>query len=76
MAKAIWQGTVIAESDRVIQLEGKKYFPHTSAKPNYFIESDRHSVCPIKGTANYYHVEVNEIAIKMRPTIFRILIQG
>lgn len=59
MAKAIWQGTVIAESDRVIHLEGKQYFPHTSAKPNYFIESDRHSVCPIKGTANYYHVEVN-----------------
>jgi uncharacterized protein (DUF427 family) len=59
MAKAIWKGTVIAESDKIIHMEGKQYFPHTAVKPNYFIESERHSVCPIKGTANYYHVEVN-----------------
>ncbi len=59
MAKALWKGIVIAESDRIIHLEGKQYFPHTAVKPNYFIESERHSVCPIKGTANYYHIEVN-----------------
>jgi uncharacterized protein (DUF427 family) len=59
MAKVIWNGTVIAESDRIIKVEGRNYFPHTAVKPNYFIESDRHSVCPIKGTANYYHIEVN-----------------
>lgn len=59
MTKVIWNGTVIAESNQVIHLEGKSYFPHTAVKPNYFIESERHSVCPIKGTANYYHIEVN-----------------
>ncbi len=59
MVKAVWKGIVIAESDRVIRMDGKQYFPHTAVKHSYFIESDRHSVCPIKGTANYYHVEVN-----------------
>jgi uncharacterized protein (DUF427 family) len=59
MAKAIWNGAVIAESDRVMHVEGKQYFPHHAVKSNYFVESERHSVCPIKGTANYYHVEVN-----------------
>ena len=59
MAQAIWNGTIIAECDRVIRLEGKEYFPHSAVKPAYFIESDRHSVCPVKGTANYYHLEVN-----------------
>jgi uncharacterized protein (DUF427 family) len=59
MAKAIWNGTVIAECDSVKHIEGKQYFPHHAVKSNYFVESERHSVCPIKGTANYYHVEVN-----------------
>jgi len=59
MAKVIWNGTVIAESDSVIKMEGRNYFPHAAVKANYFIESDRHSVCLIKGTANYYHIEVN-----------------
>lgn len=59
MTKAIWNGMVIAESERIIKVEGKQYFPHTSVKPNYFIESERHSDCPKRGKANYYHIEVN-----------------
>ncbi|MCB0819917.1 MAG: DUF427 domain-containing protein [Bacteroidetes bacterium] len=59
MSKVIWNGIVVAESDKTIQLEGKKYFPHTAVHGNYFIESEKHSVCPVKGKANYYHVEVN-----------------
>ena len=58
MAKAIWNGIIVAESNQVLNLGGKKYFPHPSVKANYFIESERHSVCPINGTANYYHLEV------------------
>jgi len=42
-----------------MHVDGKHYFPHHAVKSTYFIESERHSVCPIKGTANYYHVEVN-----------------
>lgn len=59
MIKAIWNGMVIAESERILKVEGKNYFPHSSVKPNYFIESERHSNCPKRGKANYYHVEVN-----------------
>ena len=58
MAKAIWNGIVVAESNQVLNLGGKKYFPHPSVKSNFFIESEQHSVCPINGTANYYHLEV------------------
>lgn len=59
MAKVIWNGTVIAESNNTIVIEGKKYFPHHAVKQNYFFESEKHSECPIKGKANYYHVEIN-----------------
>ncbi|MBX7202421.1 MAG: DUF427 domain-containing protein [Bacteroidia bacterium] len=59
MVKALWKGTVIAESDRVIQMDGKRYFPHVSINPNYYIESEKHAVCPVKGRANYYHLSVN-----------------
>lgn len=59
MAKAIWNGTVIAESNQVLQLGGKTYFPHPSVRSSFFHESDAHSVCPINGKANYYHLEVN-----------------
>ena len=59
MPKAIWNGTVIAESDDVRQVEGNHYFPPESIKKEFFTESDTTSVCPWKGTASYYHIEVD-----------------
>ena len=59
MAKAIWQGAVLAESDKCVVVEGNHYFPPDSIKQDYFKPSDTHTVCPWKGTASYYHVEVN-----------------
>jgi len=59
MAKAIWNGIVIAESDSVQIVEGNVYFPPYALKREYFHESDTHSTCPWKGLANYYHIEVN-----------------
>jgi uncharacterized protein (DUF427 family) len=64
MSKVIYNGIVIAESNNTIQFEGKKYFPHSAVKEKFFIESEKHSVCPIKGLANYYHLEVNGKRIK------------
>ncbi|MEL6536421.1 MAG: DUF427 domain-containing protein [Bacteroidota bacterium] len=58
MAKAIWNGEVIAESDDIITVEGNKYFPVSSIKNEFFSESDTHTVCPWKGTASYYNVAV------------------
>ena len=57
--KAIWNGTVLAESDRTEVVEGNQYFPPDAVDKQYFKPSDTHSVCPWKGTASYYTVEVN-----------------
>ena len=57
--KAIWNGQVIAESDDTIIVEGNHYFPKSSIKQEYFKSSDTHSVCPWKGTASYYTLDVD-----------------
>jgi uncharacterized protein (DUF427 family) len=59
MAKAIWEGAVLAESSQTIELEGNQYFPSEAIKPEYFKPSNSHTECPWKGTASYYDVEVN-----------------
>jgi uncharacterized protein (DUF427 family) len=58
MAKAIWEGTVLAESNKTVEVEGNQYFPPDAIKAEYFKPSATHSVCPWKGTASYYDVEV------------------
>lgn len=60
MAQAIWDGVIIAESDDTVVVEGNHYFPVESIKRQYFVDSDRHSICPWKGTASYYDIVVNE----------------
>jgi uncharacterized protein (DUF427 family) len=59
MAKAIWEGAVLAESDDIVVVEGNKYFPPGALHREYFKPSSRTSICPWKGTASYYDIEVN-----------------
>ncbi len=59
MAKAIWNGAVLAESDAFEIVEGNVYFPPQALKREYFRPSDKHTTCGWKGVASYYHVEVN-----------------
>ena len=59
MAKAIWEGTVLAESHRTVEVEGNQYFPPESVKREYVEASGSHTVCPWKGTASYYDVVVD-----------------
>jgi len=59
VAKAVWEGTVLAESDACVVVEGNHYFPPDSVHREYFRPSDTTTVCPWKGTAHYYHVEVS-----------------
>ena len=59
MAKAIWNGAVVAESDGCEMVEGNHYFPPDTVKREYLKPSDTHTLCPWKGTASYYHVEVD-----------------
>jgi uncharacterized protein (DUF427 family) len=56
--KAIWNGQVIAESNDTIVIENNHYFPANTIKSEFFKESNTHTVCPWKGTASYYTLEV------------------
>jgi len=56
---AIWNNEVIAESDETVLIEGNHYFPVNSVNQAYLSVSQTHTVCPWKGTASYYNVEVN-----------------
>ncbi len=57
--RAIWNDQVIAESSDTVVIENNHYFPHDAIKKEYFKSSDTHSVCPWKGEAHYYSVEVD-----------------
>jgi hypothetical protein len=52
MVKAIWNGKVLAESDRTILVEGNHYFPPDSIKQEYFQDSTTHTICSWKGQAS------------------------
>jgi uncharacterized protein (DUF427 family) len=57
--KAIWNDTILAESDDTVIVEGNHYFPADSINKEYFAASETHTVCGWKGTASYYDVVVN-----------------
>ncbi|HXV73076.1 MAG TPA: DUF427 domain-containing protein [Acidimicrobiia bacterium] len=59
MAKAIWNGEVLAESDDTVVVEGNHYFPPESVNSELLTESDTHTRCYWKGTASYYDVVVD-----------------
>ena len=59
MARAIWNGAVLADSDRVEIVEGNVYFPPGSIRKEYLRPSQTRSTCPWKGEAGYYDVAVN-----------------
>ena len=56
--KAIWRDTILAESNDTVVVEGNHYFPPASIKQEFFKGSDTQTVCPWKGTASYYDIEV------------------
>ncbi len=59
MPKAVWNDAVIAESDDTVIVEGNHYFPPDAVRRELLQDSDRHTVCPWKGTASYYDVVVD-----------------
>ena len=70
--RAMWNGTVIAESDDTVVVEGNHYFPAESVTPGLLRESSTHSTCPWKGEASYYSIEaegqLNKDAVWYYPT--------
>ncbi|MDY7048561.1 MAG: DUF427 domain-containing protein [Microcystis panniformis WG22] len=59
MAKAIWNGAVVAESDNCEIVEGNYYFPPNTIKAEYFQPSNTHTICSWKGEASYYTLRVD-----------------
>ena len=51
MAKATWNGTVLAESDRAEIVENNVYFPPDAVRREHLRDSATHSTCPWKGLA-------------------------
>lgn len=57
--KAIYNGIVIAESDRTEMVEGNHYFPRDSVDMQVLAESSTPYTCPWKGRAEYFHLEID-----------------
>jgi uncharacterized protein (DUF427 family) len=72
MTTATWNGVVVAESDDIVTVEGNAYFPRDAVRENVLRPSDHHTLCPWKGTASYYDLEVegrvNKDAVWYYPT--------
>jgi uncharacterized protein (DUF427 family) len=57
--RAVFNGTVVAESDDTLDFDGNHYFPRSSVNEAYLEPSAYTSVCPWKGTASYQSVTVD-----------------
>src|SRR5829696_6257988 len=59
MATATWNGTVVAESDDIVTVEGNAYFPRAAVRDEVLRPSESQTFCPWKGTASYFDLEVD-----------------
>ena len=57
--RATWNGTTIAESNDIVTVEGNAYFPASALCRAFFTASTHTSICPWKGTAQYYSLTVD-----------------
>ena len=58
--KAIYHGTVIAESHDTVVVDGNHYFPRDAVEESYLVESATTTICGWKGTAQYFTLQVGE----------------
>lgn len=59
MPKAIWNGAVLAESDKFEVVDGYHYLPMDSINKEYFQPTETHTSCALKGQASYYTIVVD-----------------
>ena len=59
MAKAIWNGAVVAESANTVVVEGNHYFPPEAVQTEHLRESATQTTCSWKGVASYHHLEAD-----------------
>ena len=58
--KAVWNGTVLAESDATVVVEGNHYFPPAALKQEFFRPAATRTVCGWKGDCSYFDVVVGD----------------
>lgn len=56
MPRAVWNGQVIADSERTIVLDGTHYFPQGAVRSDLLRTSGTRRWCPDQGEARYYHL--------------------
>jgi uncharacterized protein (DUF427 family) len=59
--QALFNGAVVAESDHTVVVEGNHYFPPDSLRQEFFLPSRTRTVCPWKGLASYYSLQVEGV---------------
>lgn len=57
--RAVWNGQILAESDKTVVVEGNHYFPPDAIKKEFFQPSSTHTTCGWKGEASYYTISVD-----------------
>ena len=60
MYRAIWQNTVLAESDNCQSVEGNLYFPPDTINNEFFRHSATQTTCGWKGQASYFDIVVGD----------------
>ncbi|AZS21136.1 DUF427 domain-containing protein [Methylorubrum populi] len=58
MVSAIWKDATIATSDETVVVDGNHYFPPKDVDHSRLERSEQTSVCPVKGSAHYFHIRV------------------
>lgn len=82
MITATFNGTVIAEAESTVVVEGNHYFPPNSLRREHLADSRTRSLCPWKGIARYHDVVVDGVELSdaawyyPRPTPFARRIRG
>ncbi|MCP3856004.1 MAG: DUF427 domain-containing protein [Actinomycetia bacterium] len=59
MPRAVLEGTVLAESDQTVIVEGNHYFPPEAVNQEFLSSSELETSCPWKGIASYYSVTID-----------------
>jgi uncharacterized protein (DUF427 family) len=62
--KAVWNGTVLAESDDCLVIEGNHYFPPDSVHREFFVPSETALECDGKGPCTFYALMVEADELK------------
>lgn len=60
MAKASFNGTVLAENEAVETVEDCIYFPRESVRMEHLVRCATRTACPWRGVATYYDVRVGD----------------